>query len=31
MPTICGEYPVGIQIDRRFKVADMVYNGELEY
>jgi hypothetical protein len=26
-----AEYPVGIQIDRRFKVADMVYNGELEY
>ncbi len=25
------EYPVGIQIDRRFKVADMIYNGELEY
>lgn len=25
------EYPIGIQIDRRFKVADMVYNGELEY
>ncbi len=26
-----GEYPVGLVIDRRFKVADMVYNGELEY
>jgi hypothetical protein len=25
------EYPTGIQIDRRFKVADMVYKGELEY
>ena len=24
-------YPVGIQIDRRFKVADMLFNGELEY
>ena len=26
-----AEYPAGIQIDRRFKVADMIYNGELEY
>jgi hypothetical protein len=26
-----AEYPMGIQIDRRFKVADMIYNGELEY
>jgi hypothetical protein len=26
-----AEYPVGLQIDRRFKVADMIYNGELEY
>jgi hypothetical protein len=26
-----AEYPVGLQIDRRFKVADMVYNGQLEY
>ena len=26
-----AEYPIGIQIDRRFKVADMVYKGELEY
>lgn len=26
-----AEYPIGLQIDRRFKVADMVYNGELEY
>ncbi len=25
------EYPIGIQIDRRYKVADMVYNGEIEY
>jgi hypothetical protein len=26
-----AEYPTGLEIDRRFKVADMVYNGELEY
>jgi hypothetical protein len=26
-----ADYPVGLEIDRRFKVADMVYNGELEY
>jgi len=26
-----AEYPIGIQIDRRFKVANMLYNGELEY
>jgi hypothetical protein len=26
-----AEYPVGLQIDRRFKVADMVHNGGLEY
>ena len=26
-----AEYPAGIQIDRRFRVADMIYNGELEY
>jgi hypothetical protein len=25
------EYPIGIQIDRRYKVADMIYNGEIEY
>jgi len=26
-----AEYPAGLEIDRRFKVADMVYQGELEY
>jgi hypothetical protein len=26
-----AEYPKGIKIDRRFKVADMTYGGELEY
>lgn len=26
-----AEFPVGLLLDRRFKVADMVYNGELEY
>ena len=25
------EFPAGILLDRRFKVADMMYNGELEY
>jgi len=26
-----AEYPKGIKIDRRFKIADMTYGGELEY
>jgi hypothetical protein len=26
-----GEYPSGLKIDRRFKVADMTYQGGLEY
>lgn len=26
-----GEYPSGLKIDRRFKVAEMIYQGELEY
>lgn len=26
-----AEYPMGLQIDRRFKVADMMYDGQLEY
>jgi hypothetical protein len=26
-----AEYPVGLEIDRQFKVADMAFNGELEY
>ena len=26
-----AEYPIGLQIDRRFKVAEMVHKGELEY
>lgn len=25
------QFPNGIKVDRRFKVADMLYNGELEY
>ena len=26
-----AEYPVGIKVNRRFKVANMVYEGALEY
>ena len=26
-----GEYPSGLKVDRRFKVADMIYQGALEY
>ena len=26
-----AQYSNGIKIDRRFKVADMLYDGELEY
>jgi hypothetical protein len=26
-----GQYPSGLKVDRRFKVADMIYQGGLEY
>lgn len=26
-----AEYPGGVKVDRRFKIANMIYNGELEY
>jgi hypothetical protein len=26
-----AEYPAGLTIDRRFKISDLMYNGELEY